>query len=383
MTNLEPLGLDGIEAIHFYVKDLERSRRFYTELLDFAEIGRSSDELEARSGQKSAVFRAGEATIVCSQPVTDGGQAWRFLQRHPDGVGSLTMRVADVERTWRLLLDRGATPTSDIQRFEDGTGQLAFFSITTPFGDTTFRFAERRGFAALYPGMEIYGAPKGGENRFGFRTLDHVTSNFLTLRPAMLWLEQVLGFEKFWQVEFHTNDVAEGRDSGSGLRSQVMVDPKRVVKLANNEPLRPFFRTSQISVFNEEHNGDGVQHLALDVDDIIPVVRELRSRGVRFMPTPGTYFDMLPERLERLGVQKIDEDIDTLRELEILVDGGAPRTYLLQIFLEEGSRFHDDKDAGPFFLEIIQRKGDEGFGAGNFRALFESIERQQRADGRA
>jgi 4-hydroxyphenylpyruvate dioxygenase len=120
-----------------------------------------------------------------------------------------------------------------------------------------------------------------------------------------------------------------------------------------------------------------VQHVALATRDILHAVRVLRARGVDFMPTPGAYYDQLPERLERHGIGSIDEDIETLRELQVLVDGSGPGSYLLQIFLKDSAGMYGSPEAGPFFFEIIQRKGDTGFGAGNFRALFESIEREQ------
>jgi len=191
-----------------------------------------------------------------------------------------------------------------------------------------------------------------------------------------------MGFEVYWDVEFHTVDLSESQDTGSGLKSVVVWDPGSGVKFANNEPKAPFFKKSQINLFGEDHRGDGVQHIAMTVADIIGTVRDLRGQGVQFMPTPGTYYDALPERLVRLGVNGIDEDIDVLRELEILVDGDDDHSYLLQIFLKEQAGLFDDPKAGPFFIEVIQRKGDNGFGAGNFRALFESIERAQTADGR-
>jgi 4-hydroxyphenylpyruvate dioxygenase len=156
-----------------------------------------------------------------------------------------------------------------------------------------------------------------------------------------------------------------------------MWDPASGTKFANNEPARPFFKSSQINIFNEELRGDGVQHVALTVADIITAVRDLRGNNVTFMPTPGTYYEMLPERIEKTGIKKIDEDLDVLRDLEILVDGDHHHAYMLQIFLKESAGLYKDPKAGPFFYEIIQRKGDRGFGAGNFRALFESIEHQQ------
>jgi len=158
-----------------------------------------------------------------------------------------------------------------------------------------------------------------------------------------------------------------------------MWEPGSGVKFANNEPWRPFFKESQINIFNEQHRGDGVQHLAIAAQDIVSCVRGLRQRGLQFMPTPGTYYDVLEERLRKMGVGSIDEDLSVLRELEILVDGDREHAYLLQIFLKEAAGLYNEPEAGPFFFEIIQRKGDQGFGAGNFRALFESIERQQRA----
>jgi 4-hydroxyphenylpyruvate dioxygenase len=118
------------------------------------------------------------------------------------------------------------------------------------------------------------------------------------------------------------------------------------------------------------------------VKDILSGVREMRRRGVEFMPTPGSYYDMLPERIRTTGIGRIDEDVAELRALEILIDGAGPGSYLLQIFLRDSAGLYHEPEAGPFFFEIIQRKGDKGFGGGNFRALFESIERQQRAEGR-
>jgi 4-hydroxyphenylpyruvate dioxygenase len=379
MSKLESLGIKRLEGIHYYVHDLERSRRFYTGKLDFAETWRSSPELERAGFQTSACFEAGNVRVLCSSPVGEGGRAWRFLSKHPDGVGTLIFEVEDIDKTFRLLEERGGTPIDDIQTFKDDGGTLRQFSITTPFGDCTFRFRERRGFRALYPGaVPVQG---GGKNKFGFEEIDHVTSNFQTMKPMLLWLEHVLGFEQMWEVEFHTSDVDPGRKTGSGLKSIVMWEPQSGTKFANNEPARPFFKSSQINIFNEELHGDGVQHVAMTVRDIVSAVRALRGNGVTFMPTPATYYDMLPERIEKSGIEKIDEDLKILRELEILVDGDHHHAYMLQIFLKEASGLYNDPKAGPFFYEIIQRKGDRGFGAGNFRALFESIERDQRDRG--
>jgi 4-hydroxyphenylpyruvate dioxygenase len=380
MTKLAPLGIKRLEGIHYYVRDLERSRRFYCGKLDFAETWRSSPELEQTSGQRSACFSAGNVAVVCSSPLDAlpgaTGRAARFLAKHPDGVGTLIFEVEDAARAFALLEERGGTPIDDIVTFQDDGGTLRQFSITTPFGDCTFRFREHRGYRSLYPGAIPHRG--GGANRFGFEQIDHVTSNFQTMKPMLLWLEHVLGFEQMWKVSFHTSDVDPKRKTGSGLKSIVMWDPASQTKFANNEPARPFFKSSQINIFNEELRGDGVQHVALTVTDILGAVRGLRGAGVTFMPTPGSYYDMLPARIAGSGIQTIDEDLDTLRELEILLDGDHHHAYMLQIFLKESAGLYGDPSAGPFFYEIIQRKGDRGFGAGNFRALFESIEREQR-----
>jgi 4-hydroxyphenylpyruvate dioxygenase len=380
------LGLTRLLGIHYYVRDLERSRRFYTQLLDFSETGQSSPALERAGRQRSVAFEAGACAIVCSEPQGEGGRASRYLKRHPDGVGTLAFEVQDIEETFDLLDRRGGNPISEIQTEREGDSWYKTFSITTPFGDTTFRFVQRHRYPALFPGMQTHAAPRGGANCFGFSSIDHVTSNFQSMSPALLWLEHVMGFERFWDVQFHTDDVTQGHEQGeaagrqrhgSGLRSAVMWDPATGIKFANNEPYRPAFKNSQINLFHEDNRGDGVQHLALATRDIIGAVRGLRARGVEFMHTPDTYYELLPERLQREGVERIDEDIAELKELGILVDGAARGAYLLQIFLKDSAGLYGSPDAGPFFFEIIQRKGDPGFGAGNFRALFESIEREQ------
>jgi len=371
------IGIQRLIGVHYYVHDLERSRRFYVDAMDFAEVGKSSDELERAGRQRSLVFAAGDCVVTCSCPVGVGGRAWRYLQHHPDGIGTIAFEVDDAARAFACLDACGGTPITEVQVHRDEAGELATFAITAPFGDTTFRFIEYRGHRGLFPGMQTYPQPLGGSNRFGFSHIDHITSNFQTMKPALLWLQHVLGFEPFWNVEFHTQDVATRRMAdGSGLRSQVMWHPQSGTKFANNEPYRPYFKRSQINIFHEDHHGDGIQHIALGTRDIVTAVRALRARQLGFMATPKAYYEALPERLQRLGIGAIDESIAELRELEILVDGAGPGQYLLQIFLRDAAAMYGEAQAGPFFFELIQRKGDPGFGAGNFRALFESIERQ-------
>src|SRR3954451_5759791 len=146
MSKVESLGIKNLESVNWYVKDLERTRRFYVDQLDFQEIGTTSEELQKKGKQKAVGFRAGDVVLNCIQPTGDGGRAARWLRKHPEGVGTLNFEVKDIDRTWKLLDSRRATMIDDIQRFTDSRGgKLAFFSITTPFGDTTFRLVQRDG----------------------------------------------------------------------------------------------------------------------------------------------------------------------------------------------------------------------------------------------
>ena len=221
-TTGRSIGIQRIEGLHYYVHDLERTRRFFVDKLDFVELGHSGPELERDGHQRSAAFSAGEAMFVIHQPVGEGGRAWRYLRKHPEGVGTVVFDVEDIDRAFALLDERGGTFITDVQRFRDDHGTLAMFSITTPFGDTTFRFVERRGYGRLFPGFvpaPDLGTRRG--NRFGFERIDHLTSNFQTMKPALLWMEHVLGFEQLWEIAFHTNDVAAAQQARARLGAQV------------------------------------------------------------------------------------------------------------------------------------------------------------------
>src|SRR3982750_4208105 len=162
---LPSLGIRKIEALHYYVHDLERTRRFFVDKLDFRELGASSPELEREGRQRAVAFQAGQATFVIHQPAGEGGRAWRYLRKHPEGIGTVVFEVEEIDRAFRLLDERGGTFITDVQRF-DAQG-LAMFSITTPFGDTPFRFIQRRGgdgalTAALFPGFVAAPGAEGG-----------------------------------------------------------------------------------------------------------------------------------------------------------------------------------------------------------------------------
>ena len=379
----EHIGVTGYDSFHFVVENLERSRAFYTSKLDFKEVARAGDDLVARSGQQSLVFGAGDVRVCVSTPLGQHSKAARYLHRHPAGVMSLAFRVESLEQTMAFLEKRGGTFLGDPLVHDDGHGgTYRAVEIATPLGDVAFRFVERQGYEAFAPGFVDSGVGNRGrpDNAFGIEVVDHVTSNGLTMVPIVGWYRDVLGFEPFWEIKFHTEDVAKRFAHGSGLKSIVMWDPKSKVKFATNEPLRPHFRDSQIYKFVEDNAGAGVQHVAFNVTDIVATVVELKRRKVDFMDTPAAYYRDLPRRLEALGIKNVKEELSLLEQHQILLDGSQDR-YMLQIFLREAKALYSDERAGPFFYEIIQRCGDEGFGYGNFRALFESIERAQKAAG--
>ena len=368
------LGIVGYDTYEFVVADAERSRRFYRQMMDVPEIARLDEREAARRGENAVIFAAGKAQCVCVTPRERGSAADRWLKRHPDGVRVVGFRVRDVAAARGVLTERNATLTSDVITTADGEGRpYRFFEIATPLGDVRFRFVERAagalppGFAPLEPAEE--------KNANGFQVIDHITSNLLTLEPHITWLRDVMGFEEYWRVHFHTADI-NPNSGGSGLMSIVMWDSDSGIKLANNEPVTPFYESSQIYTFVESNHGPGVQHVAFHVPAISNAVGRLRGTGIEFLDTPGAYYDMLPERLARQKVHNFDHKVEELKRLGILVDGEDDR-YLLQIFMVEGGLLYDDSSAGPFFYEVIQRFGARGFGEGNFRALFESIERDQ------
>lgn len=374
----ESLGIVGWDAFYFFVNDLERSRGFYTAKMAVPEVARLDSRRAAESAEDASLFALGKAQVVCVAPRTVTSRAGRFLARHPDGVAILGFRVRSIEETRRILGERDATFVTAVISEPDHQGRpYRYFDIATPLADVRFRFVERLS-GALPPGFAAHGDPNDG-NPFGFQAIDHVTSNLLCLEPFVTWLRDVLGFSEYWRVRFHSSDVRPG-NGGSGLASIVMWDAESGVKLANNEPLAPNFEASQIFTFVEANHGAGVQHLAFHVPAIIPAVEGLCERGIPFLAPPASYYDMLPGRFVQRRVTNFVEKFDTMRRLGILVDGEDDR-YLLQIFMLEGGLLYGDANAGPFFYEVIQRRGARGFGEGNFRALFDAIERDQVARG--
>ncbi|MFT7624748.1 MAG: 4-hydroxyphenylpyruvate dioxygenase [Myxococcota bacterium] len=382
MAASEELGILGIDSVHYFVHEAERSRRFYADAFGWGPVARSSAQMNEATGQKSTVYQGGDIRVVVSTPDRPSCRAARYLTRHPAGIGSLTFEVEDLDRTWAFLLGREATPIHGIRDTRVDGGRYRHFSITTALGDVSYRFCQRDDLERFAPGFDAV-ASDPDPDAFSFMKVDHITSNAPTMAAPKLWMEHVLGMEQCWEIEFHTDDINPDSSSGTGLRSVVMWDPRSGLKFPINEPLQPFFKEGQINKFVEDNHGAGIQHIALEVDDVVEAVRTLRRRDVRFLSIPSNYYDSAPARLadKQVDVNAIAHKLDVLREHEILIDGKPVDNYLVQIFLEDAMTFYAEPEAGPFFYELIQRCGDDGFGGGNFRALFEAIERQQDEDG--
>ena len=340
--------------------------------LGFQPLFRAGAELVKRSGQDSIVYGAGNARFAVSEPKNETCRAARYLRHHPEGVMSISFAVRDVHKTFALIDARGGTPLSD-PFVSDGYSD---FEIATPLGDVQFRFIATQG-VDFAPGFERL-AGKPGE--IPWMGVDHFTVNTRTMKPFIDWTASVLGFEQFWEIQFHTMDLEAGKKktSGSGLKSIVMWDKESGVKIATNEPLRPFFRTSQIEKFVDDNHGNGVQHIALGVPSIMHAVDALQHSGLKFLSAPNTYYTQLPQRFESIGFdfKRVREPVAELEKRGILVDGSKDG-YMLQIFTDELGMIGAVGEANPAFFEVIQREGDKGFGYGNFRALFEAIETTQ------
>ena len=369
----ENLGIKRIESVDFVVHDLERSRAFYQDKMDMRLTAQGNEGHEAETGERTLVFDAARARIQVTAPV-DGhdSHAKRFLRNHPDGVRTVNFLVEDVEAAFKTLDGRDANIIDHIEGDDTRRG----FRIASPLGDVEYAFIEKAHDEAIDSRLTVLAQDTDlPVNHHGFTHMDHITSNTRDMHSLTNWYRDVLGFEHFWDIRFHTQD-SDPDAVGSGLNSIVMRDPKSNVKFATNEPLSPNFHNSQIQKYVDDNGGPGVQHIALSTGKIMDVIPDMRERGLTFLDTPDAYYEMLPERMAERAVDNLKETIEELQKRRLLVDGRDNR-YLLQIFMQEAALMYDEAAAGPFFYEVIQRHGEQGFGEGNFRALFESIERQQ------
>ena len=301
---------------------------------------------------------------MITSPLEKDTEIGAHIDRHGDGMKDVAFTVDDSELAWKTSLERGAKSAMEPKEIKDGDGEAVVSAIET-FGDTIHTFVERKNYnGSFLPGFETNDLGLKSEST-GLVHIDHVVGNQPDgeMQSVCNFYEKVFGWHRFWTVD--DNDIST---EYSALRSIVMANDNEIIKMPINEPADGL-KKSQIQEYIDYYDTGGIQHLALSTKDIISTVRTMQANGVDFLPTPRTYYDTLTD-----WIGPIDEDIETLAELGILVDVDE-KGYMLQIFTQPL------QDRPTLFFEIIQRKGSNSFGKGNFKALFESIEKEQEKRG--
>ncbi|MGH2956148.1 MAG: 4-hydroxyphenylpyruvate dioxygenase [Solirubrobacterales bacterium] len=365
----DEMPLLGIDHIELYVGNAVQAAHFFTHALGFRETAFAGLETGMRD-RASRLVEQGRIRFLLTSPLHGGTELARHVADHGDGVKVVALAVPDAEEAYRVAVRRGARGLEEPHEESDERGTVRLATIAT-YGETWHTFVERAGYDGFLPGFEAVQAEpddREGDGRTSkdrFTGIDHVVGN-VELGRMEEWVgyyERVFGFTEM--IRFTDQDIST---EYSALMSKVMADGKGRIKFPINEPAEGK-RKSQIEEYLEFYGGAGVQHIALSTTDIVATVRALRERGVRFLMTPGSYYEELPER-----IGEIDEDLADLAELGILADRDD-EGYLLQIFTKPLG------DRPTLFLEVIERHGARGFGEGNFKALFEAIEREQERRG--
>ena len=349
-----------VDHLEFYVGNAKQSSYYLARAFGFKIVAYSG--LETGNREKvSYVLVQKNMRFVVSGALSSENRIAEFVKTHGDGVKDVALLVDDVDKAYSEAVKRGAVAIAQPQELTDEDGTLKKAVIGT-YGDTIHTLVERKNYkGAFMPGFQKVEFNIPFEES-GLIAVDHVVGNVEKMEEWVSYYENVMGFKQM--IHFDDDDIST---EYSALMSKVMTNGSRI-KFPINEPADGK-RKSQIQEYLEFYNGAGVQHLALLTSDIVKTVEALRANGVEFLDTPDTYYDELTAR-----VGKIDEEIDKLKELKILVDRDD-EGYLLQIFTKP------IVDRPTLFIEIIQRKGSRGFGEGNFKALFESIEREQERRG--
>jgi len=360
----DTMPLLGIDHIELYVGNAAQAAFFLTRAFGFREIAYAGLETGVRD-HVAHVLAQGSIRLVLTGTLNGHTEIARHAAEHGDGVKVVALAVPDAEHAYREAVRHGARGVREPWVESDEHGSVCRSTIAT-YGETLHTFVERGAYAGPFlPGYgpALDGAP--GEDAGLMLDVDHVVGN-VELGRMDEWVsyyERVLGFTQL--IHFSDEDIST---EYSALMSKVVADGEGRIKFPINEPAEGA-RRSQIEEYLEYHGGPGVQHLALSTGDIVGAVRELRARGVRFLRTPESYYDELPGR-----VAEVDDRLADLRELGILADRDD-EGYLLQIFTKPLG------DRPTLFLELIERHGARGFGEGNFKALFEAIEREQASRG--
>jgi 4-hydroxyphenylpyruvate dioxygenase len=358
------LPLEGTDYVEFYVGNAKQAAHFYMNAFGFQPLAYSGPETGNKDRVSYAV-RQHKLTFVLTTPLRANNPIADHIYKHGDGVKSISLRVQDARSAWNETTKRGAKSFMEPTAMKDSDGEVVMSGIHT-YGDTVHLFIERKNYNGPFmPGYRAWDLPLFKTNDTGLLYVDHCVGNvgWNQMNPWVKFYEDVMGFKNI--LTFDDEDIST---EYSALMSKVMSSGNGFVKFPINEPAEGK-KKSQVEEYLEFYDGEGVQHVALATNDIVKTVKELMRRGVEFLRVPTTYYDDL---LDRVG--KIDEDLEPLKELGILVDRDN-EGYLLQLFSKPV------EDRPTLFFEIIQRKGAKSFGKGNFKALFEAIEREQEARG--
>ena len=363
-TTTDFLPLEGTDYVEFYVGNAKQAAHYYMTAFGFQALAYAGPETGMKD-RASYAIRQHKLTFVLTTPLRTDNAMADHIYKHGDGVKAISLRVNDAAGAWDETTQRGAKSFMEPMRLKDENGEVVMSGIHT-YGDTVHLFIERKNYTGTFmPGFKAWNNPHFKTTDTGLLYVDHCVGNvdWNGMNPWVKFYEDVMGFKNIL-----TFDDADISTEYSALMSKVMSSGNGFVKFPINEPAEGK-KKSQVEEYLEFYKGEGVQHVALATNDIVSTVKDLMGRGVEFLRVPTTYYNDL---LDRVG--KIDEDIEPLKELGILVDRDN-EGYLLQLFSKPV------EDRPTLFFEIIQRKGAKCFGKGNFKALFEAIEREQEARG--
>jgi 4-hydroxyphenylpyruvate dioxygenase len=363
-TQTDFLPLLGTDYIEFYVGNAKQAAHYYISAFGFSPLAYSGPETGVKESA-SYVVRQNKLTFVLTTPLHTNNEMADHVYKHGDGVKTLALLVDNATDAWEQTIKRGAVSCMQPKHLNDADGEVVLSGIHA-YGDTVHLFVERRNYqGAFMPGFIKWENRLFTTSSTGLQYVDHCVGNvgWNGMNKWVKFYEEVMGFKNI--LSFDDKDIST---EYSALMSKVMSNGNGYVKFPINEPAEGK-KKSQVEEYLEFYHGEGVQHVALATNNIVNTVMDLKRRGVEFLEVPGTYYDDL---LDRVGT--IDESLEPLKQLGILVDRDD-EGYLLQIFSKPV------QDRPTLFFEIIQRKGAQSFGKGNFKALFEAIEREQAARG--
>jgi 4-hydroxyphenylpyruvate dioxygenase len=357
------LPLHGTDYVEFYVGNAKQAAHFYKTAFGFQSLAYAGPETGMKD-KVSYVIRQNKLTFVLTTPLRTDNPIADHIYKHGDAVKVLALKVDDAAKAFEETTKRGAKAYLETTVLKDADGEVVLSGIHT-YGETVHLFVERKNYTGVFmPGFKKWES-NYNPTETGLLYVDHCVGNvgWNQMNPWVKFYEDVMGFKNI--LSFDDNDIST---EYSALMSKVMSNGNGFVKFPINEPAEGK-KKSQVEEYLDFYNGEGVQHVAIATADIVKTVTELQKRGIEFLNIPDSYYETV---LDRVG--KIDEDLQPLQDLGVLIDRDE-EGYLLQIFSKPL------EDRPTLFFEIIQRKGAQSFGKGNFKALFEALEREQDARG--